>query len=65
MAKFIKITCYYFGLRNRQMERLVNFDFIEKIEVSTENTNHSYLFYKNGGIMVVEKPITEVLTLLS
>ena len=65
MAKFIKITGYYLSFAKIPTERFVNPDFIEKIEKSSENPNHTYLTFDAFNMMVVEKPINEVLNLLN
>jgi hypothetical protein len=65
MAKFIKITGYYLGFHKKFIDRYINPDFIEKIEVSNDNPNHTYLTFDAANMMVVEKPINEVLNLLN
>lgn len=65
MAKFIPITGYYYGFYKKPIERFINPDFIEKIERSDENPDHTFLFLKPDRIIVVEREIKEVIKLLS
>jgi hypothetical protein len=65
MAKFIKIKGYYLFFLKTPKERYINPNFIEKIEVSGDNPNHTYLTFDSTNIMVVEQPIEQVLNFLN
>jgi uncharacterized protein YlzI (FlbEa/FlbD family) len=61
MAKFVNLSGYYFGYHKKNQSRFINIDHIEYVEPSSENPNQTFLIFDPQKILVIEKPVDEVM----
>jgi len=61
MAKFIHLSGYYLGLNKEKISRFYNLNHIKYVEPSSENREHTWVVFDPYRILVIEKPLIEVM----
>lgn len=61
MAKFVHLSGYYLGYHKEKKSRFYNVDHIEYVEPSRENQKHTWIVLDPDRILVIERPIDEVM----